>query len=142
MTMDLSHLPLSSPVNTPIQAALDRVTSPQLRPSVFTDQPIPKELTLPKPYSVPLPLPWTSPVTPVLDEAPVESMPSPMDSENDLPLNSIPMAELLNTYLPEDASLMPIIISGPGLKESGMVMKLLVSTPKPPRHRYRQSRNQ
>ena len=97
MTMDLSHLPLPSPVNTPIQAALDRVTSPQPRPSVFTDQPIPKELTLPKPYSVPLSLPRTSPVTPVLDEAPVESTPSPMDSENDLPLNSIPVAELLNT---------------------------------------------
>ena len=37
---------------------------------------------------------------------------------------------------------MPIIISGPGLKESGMAMKLLVSAPKPPRHCYRQLRNQ
>ena len=132
MTMDLGHLPSSSPVSTLIQAALDWVTSPQPRPSVFADQPIPKELTLPKPYSVPLPLPRTSPVTPILNEAPVESTPSPMDSENDLPLNSIPMAELLNTYLPEDASLMPIIISGPGLKESGMAVKLFVSAPKPP----------
>ncbi len=142
MTMDLGHLPSSSPVSTPIQAALDRVTSPQPRPSVFADQPIPKELTLPKLYSEPLPLPRTSPVMPVLDEAPVESTPSPMDSENDLPLNSIPMAKLLNTYLPEDASLMPIIISGPSLKEPGTVVKLLVSAPKPPQRRYGQSRNQ
>ncbi len=37
---------------------------------------------------------------------------------------------------------MPIIISGPGLKESGTAMKLLVSAPKPPRHRYGRSRNQ
>ncbi len=139
MTMDLGHLPSSSPVSTPIQAALDRVTSPQPRPSVFADQPIPKELTLPKPYSVPLPLPRISPVTPVLDKAPVESTLSHMDSENDLPLNSIPVAELLNTYLPEDASLMPIIISRPGLKESGTVVKLLVSAPKPPRRCYRWS---
>ncbi len=132
MTMDLGHLPSSSPVRTPIQAALDWVTSPQPRPSVFADQPIPKELTLPKPYSEPLPLPQTLPVTPILDEAPVEFIPSPMDSENDLPLNSIPMAKLLNTYLPEDASLMPIIISRPGLKESGVAVKPLVSAPKPP----------
>ncbi len=79
---------------------------------------------------------------PVLDEAPVESTPSPMDSENDLPLNSIPMAKLLNTYLPEDVSLMPIIISGPGLKELGAAVKLLVSAPKPPRRRYGRSQNQ
>ncbi len=65
-----------------------------------------------------------------------------MDSENDLPLNSIPVAKILNTHLSEDASLMPIIISGPGLKESGMVMKLLVSAPKLPRRRYGWSRNQ
>ena len=97
MTMDFGQLSSPSPVNTPIQAALDRVTSPQPRPSVFVDQPVPKELTLPKPYSVPLPLPRTSPVMPVLDEAPAESTPSPMDSENDLPLNSNPVAELLNT---------------------------------------------
>ncbi len=142
MTMDLGHLPSPLPVNTPIQAALDQVTSPQPRLSVFADQPIPKELTLPKLYSVPLPLPRTSPVTPILDEAPAESTPSPMDSEGNLPLNSIPVAELLNTYLPEDASLMPIIISGPSLKESGTAMKLLVSAPKLPRHRYGQSQNQ
>ncbi len=55
-----------------------------------------------------------------------------MDSENSLPLNSIPVAELLNAHLPEDASLMPIILSGPGLNESGTTMKLLVSAPKPP----------
>ena len=132
MTMELGHLPSPLPVNTPVQAALDQVTSPRLRPSVFADQPIPKELTLPKPYSVPLPLPRTSPVMPVLDEVPTESMPLPMDSENDLPLNSIPVAELLNTCLPEDASLMPIIISGPGLKKSGTAMKLIVSAPKMP----------
>ena len=140
--MDLSRSSSPSPVNTPMQAVLDRVTSPQQKPSIFADQPIPKDLILPKPYSVPLPLPRTSPVTPVLDETPVEPVLLPMDSENDLPLNSIPVAELLNAHLPEDASLMPIIISGPGLKESGMAMKLLVSTLKPPRHRYRQSRNQ
>ena len=139
MTMDLGHLPSSSPVRTPIQAALDWVTSPQPRPSVFADQLIPKELTLPKPYSEPLPLPRTLPVTPVLDEAPVESTLSPMDSKNDLPLNSIPMAEPRNTYLPEDASLMPIIISRPGLKESGAAVKLLVSAPKPLRHHYGRS---
>ena len=132
MTIELGHLPLPSPVNTPVQAALDQVTSPWPRLSVFADQPIPKELTLPKPYSVPLPLPQTSPVTPVLDEVPTESTPSPMDSENDLALNSIPVAELLNTCLPEDASLMPIIISGPGLKKSGTAMKLIVSAPKMP----------
>ncbi len=134
--MDLGHSSSPLPVNTPMQAVLDRVTSPQQKPSIFADQPIPKDLTLPKPYSVSLPLPRMSPVTPVLDEMPVEPVPSPMDSENDLPLNSIPMAELLNAHLPEDASLMPIIISGPGLKEPGMAVKLLVSTPKPLQRRY------
>ncbi len=132
MTMELAHLPSSSLVNTPIQAALDQVTSPQPRPFVFADQPIPKELTLPKPYSVPLPLPQTSPVMPVLDEVPTESTLLPMDSENNLPLNSIPVAELLNACLPEDASLMPIIISGPGLEKLGTAMKLIVSSPKLP----------
>ncbi len=126
----------------PIQAALDQVTSPQQGPFTFADQPIPKELTLPKPYSVPLPLPRTSPVTPVLDKTPMEPVPSPMDSENDLPLNSIPVAEILNTHLPEDASLMHIIISGPSLKESGTAMKLLVSAPKLPRRCHGRSQNQ
>ncbi len=79
---------------------------------------------------------------PILNEMPVESAPLPMDSENNLPLNSIPVAELLNAHLPEDVSLMPIIISGPGLKESGTAMKLLVSAPKPPRCHYGWSRNQ
>ncbi len=79
---------------------------------------------------------------PVLDETPVELAPSPMDLENDLQLNSIPVAELLNAHLPEDASLMPIIISGPGLKESGTAMKLLVSAPKLPRRRNGRSQNQ
>ncbi len=142
MTIDLGHSSSPSPVNTPIQAALDWVTSLQQKPSVFAEQPIPKDLTLPKPYSVPLPLPRTLPVTPVLDKTPVEPAPLPMDLENDLPLNSIPMAKLLNAHLPEDASLMPIIISGPGLKESGMAMKLFVSTPKPPRRRYGWLQNQ
>ena len=130
MTTDYGHLSSPSPVDTPIQAALNQVTSSQSRLSIFADQPIPKELTLPKPYSTPLPR--TSPVTPVFDEAPADSPPSPMDSENDLPLNSIPVAELRNAYLPEDASLMPIIISGPSLQKSGTVVKLLVSAPKPP----------
>ncbi len=130
--MDLGRSSSPLPVNTPMQAVLDRVTLPQQKSSIFADQPIPKDLTLLKPYSVPLPLPRTSPVTPVLDEMPVEPVPLPMDSENDLPLNSIPMAELLNAHLPEDTSLMPIIISGPGLKESGTAMKLLVSAPKLP----------
>ncbi len=79
---------------------------------------------------------------PVLDEAPVVPAPSPMDSENSLPLNSIPVAELLNAHLPKDASLMPIILSRPGLNKSGMVMKLLMSAPKPPRRHYGWSRNQ
>ncbi len=81
-------------------------------------------------------------MTPVLDETSMEPAPSPMDSENDLPLNSVPVAELLNAHLPKDASLMPIIISGPGLKESGTAMKLLVSAPKPPQRRYGWSQNQ
>ncbi len=142
MTMDLGRPSSSSPVNTPIQAALDQVTSPQQKPSIFAEQSIPKDLTLLKPYSVPLPLPRTSPVMPVLDETPVEPAPLPMDSENDLPLNSIRMAELLNAHLPKDVSLMPIIISGPGLKESGTAMKLLVSALKLLRCHYRQSQNQ
>ncbi len=144
MTIDYGCLsspsPVPSPVDTPIQAALDRVTSSQSKLSIFADQPIPKELTLPTPYS--MPLPRTSPVTPIFDEAPADSPPSPMDSENDLPLNSIPVAELRNAYLSEDASLMPVIISGPGLQKSGTAVKLLVSTPKPPRRRYGWSRNQ
>ncbi len=140
MTMDYGHLSSPLPVDTPIQAALNQVTSSQSRLSIFTDQPIPKELTLPKPYS--MPLPWTSPVTPVFDEVPANSLPSPMDLENDLPLNSVPVAELQNAYLLEDASLMPIIISGPGLQKSGTAVKLLVSAPKPPRCRYGRSRNQ
>ena len=37
---------------------------------------------------------------------------------------------------------MPIIISRPSLKESGMAVKLLVSAPKPPRCHYRWSQNQ
>ncbi len=137
MTIDYGHLssaslapsPVDTP-DTPIQAALNQVTSAQSRLSTFADQPNPMELTLPKPYSTPLPL--TSPVTPVCDEAPVDSPPSPMDSENDLPLNSIPAAELRNAFLPEDASLMPVILSGPGLQKSGTAVKLLVSAPKPP----------
>ncbi len=144
MTIDYGRLSSPSlvplPVDTPIQAALNQVTLSQSKLSIFADQPIPKELTLPTPYSTPLP--WTSPVTPIFDEAPADSPPSPMDSENDLPLNSIPVAELRNTFLLEDASLMPVIISGPGLQKSGTAVKLLVSTPKPPRCRYGWSRNQ
>ncbi len=79
---------------------------------------------------------------PVLDEMPVEPAPLPMDLENDLLLNSIPVAKLLNAHLPEDASLMPIILSGPGLNESGTAMKLLVSAPKPLRCHYGWSQNQ
>ncbi len=144
MTIEYCHLssPLlvPPPVDTPIQAALNQVTFTQSQLSIFADQPIPKELTLPKPYS--MPLPRTLPVTPVFDEAPVDSPPSSIDSENDLPLNSIPVAELRNAYLPEDASLMPIIISGPGLQKPGTAVKLLVSAPKLPRRRYGRSRNQ
>ena len=90
------------------------------------------ELTLPKPYSLPL----TSPVTPVFDEAPVGSPLSPMDSENDLPLNSIPVAELRNAFSPEDVSLMTVIFSGPSPRKPGTAVKLLVSTLKPPWRRY------
>ncbi len=79
---------------------------------------------------------------PVLDETPVVPAPSPMDSENSLPLNSIPVAELLNAHLPEDASLMLIILSRPGLNESGTAMKFLVSAPKPLRCHYGWSQNQ
>ncbi len=124
---------------TPVQAALDRVTSPRWK-QPFVEQSIPEDLSLPKPYSVPLPR--TSPVTPVLDEPSAEPVPSPADSENDLPLNSIPVAELLNAHLSEDASLMPIILSRPGLQASGTAMKLLVSAPKKPRRHYGRSRNQ
>ncbi len=134
MTIDYGRLSLPSPapssVDTPIQAVVNQVTSSQSRLSIFADQPIPKELTLPKPHS--MPLPWTLPVTPIFDEAPADSPPLPMDSENDLPLNSIPVDELRNAYLPEDASLMPIVLSRPGLQKSGTAVKLLVSTPKPP----------
>ncbi len=136
----LAPLPVDTP-DTPIQAALNQVTSSQSRLSTFAaDQPDPTELTLPKPYSVPLPR--TSPVTPVFDEAPVGSPPSPMDSENDLPLNLIPVAEIRNAFLSEDASLMPVILSGPGLRKAGTAVKLLVSAPKPPRRCYGRSRNQ
>ncbi len=133
-------LPAPLPVDTPIQAALNQVTSSQSKLSIPVDQPIPKELTLPAPYSTPLPR--TSPITPVFDEVSADSPPSPMDSENDLPLNSIPVAKLRNAFLTEDTSLMPVIISGPGLQKSGTAVKLLVSTPKPPRRRYGWSRNQ
>ncbi len=130
----LAPSPVDTP-DTPIQAALNQVTSPQSKLSTFAaDQPDPTELALPKPYSTPLPR--TLPVTPVFNEAPVGSPPSPMDLENDLPLNSIPVAEIRNTFLPEDVSLMPVILSGPGLQRSGTAVKLLVSAPKLPQHRY------
>ncbi len=77
---------------------------------------------------------------PVLDEPLTEPVSLPADSENDLPLNSIPVAELLNAHLPKDASLMPVFISRPGFQ--GMATKLLVSMPKQPRRRYGCSRNQ
>ncbi len=122
MTIDYGRLsspsPAPSPVDTPIQAALNQVTSSQPRLSTFADQPNPTELTLPKPYSTPLPR--TSPVTPVVDKVPVDSLPSPMDSENDLPLNSIPVAELRNAFLPEDASLMPVILTDPAPRNQGL----------------------
>ena len=145
MTIDYGHLssPLPAPsssMDTPIQAALDQVTSSHSKLSTPFDQPIPKELTLPAPYSTPLPR--TSPITPILDEVSADSPPSPMDLENDLPLNSIPVAELRNAFLTEDASLMPVIISGPGLQKPGTAVKLLVSAPKPPRRCYGWSRNQ
>ena len=147
MTMDYGRLSPPSPApssvdtqDTRIQAALDQVTSAQARLSTFADQPRPTELTLPKPYSTTLPL--TSPVTLVFDEAPVGSPLLPMDSENDLFLNSIPVAELRNAFSPKDASLMTIIFSGPGPQRPGTAVKLLVSTPKPPRHCYGRSQNQ
>ena len=71
-------------------------------------------------------------MTPVLDEAPIGSLPSPMDSENDLPLNSIPVAEIQNTYLLEGASLTSVIFSGCGPRRPGTAVKLLVSTLKQP----------
>ncbi len=123
---------------TPIQTALDQVTSPQQERSLCSSPPIPENLSLPKPYSVPLPR--TSPLTPVLDEPLTELVSSPMDSENNLPLNSIPVAELLNAHLAKDATLMPVFISGPGFQ--GAATKLLVSMPKQPRRRYGRSRNQ
>ncbi len=132
-----SSLPAHAAVDSPdtrIQAALDQVTPAPARLTVFTDPSRPTELSLPKPYS----LPRTSPVTPVLDEVPVGSPPSPMDSENDLPLNSIPVAEVL----PEGASLTTVIFSGRGPRRPGTAVKLLVSTPKQPRRHYRRSRNQ
>ena len=144
MTIDYGHLSASSlappPADTHIQAALSQVTSPQSGLFNPANQP---ELALPKPYS--MPLPRTSPITPVLDEAPVGSPPSPMDSENDLPLNSIPVAEIRNAYASISsggAPRMPVIVSGPGPQRPGTAVKLLVSAPKSPRHHYGQSRNQ
>ena len=124
-----SPLPAVDSQDTKLQAALDQVTLAPARLTVFADQVQPTELLLPKPYS--LPLPRTSPMTPVLDEA-------PMDSENDLPLNSIPVAEIL----PEGVSLTSVVFSGHGPRRPGTVVKLLVSTPKQPRRCYRRSRNQ
>ncbi len=148
MTMDYGRLSSSSPApssvdsqNTRIQAALDQVTPAQARLSTFadhTDEPRSTELSLPKLYSLPL----TSPATPVLDEVPVGSPPLPMDSENDLPLNSIPVAELRDAFAPKDASMMTVIFSGPSPRKPGTAVKLLVSTPKLPRRRYGRSRNQ
>ncbi len=147
MTMDYGRLSPSMPAptlvdsqDTKLQAALDQVTPAQAHLSTFVDadQSRSTDLSLPKPYS----LPRTSPVTPVLDKAPIGSLPSPMDSENDLPLNSIPVAELRNAFAPEDASKMMVIMSGPGPRRPGSAVKLLVSTPKQPRHRYGCSRNQ
>ncbi len=133
MTIESRSLSSSSPAtlavvdsqDTKLRAALDQVTPAPARLTVFADQPRPSELSLPKPYS----LPRTSPMTPVLDEAPVGSMPSPVDSENDLPLNSVPVAEIL----PEGASLTTVIFSGHGPQRPGSAVKLLVSTPKQPR---------
>ncbi len=140
MTMESGRLSPPSPAvdsqDTKLQAALDQVTPAPARLTVFADQAWPTDLSLPKPYS--LPLPRTSPMTPVLDEVPVGSLPLPMDSENDLPLNSIPVAEIL----PEGASLTSVIFSGHGPQRPGTAVKLLVSTPKQPRRRYRRSRNQ
>ncbi len=147
MTMDCGCLSPRTPAptlvetqDTKLQTALDQVTPAQVRLTTFTDadQPRSTDLSLPKPYS----LPQTLPVTPVLDKAPVGSPPSPMDSENDLPLNSIPVAELRDAFAPEDLSKMMVIISGPGLRRPGSAVKLLVHTPKQPRRRYSRSRNQ
>ncbi len=145
MTIDYGRLSSSSPApssvdsqDTRIRAALDQVTPAPAKLTTFADNPRSTELTLPKPYSLPL----TSPVTPVVDEVPVGSPPSPMDSENDLPLNLIPVAELRNTFAPKDASLMTVVFSGPGPQKPGTAVKLLVSTPKPPRRRYGRSWNQ
>ena len=135
MTIDSGHLSPPSPAHAvvdsqdmKIRAALDQVTPAPVRLTVFADQSRPTELSLPKPYS----LPRTSPVMPVLDEVPVGSPPSPMDSENDLPLNSIPVAEIL----PEDVTLTSVIFSGHDPQRLGTAVKLLVSTPKQPRRRY------
>ena len=146
MTMDCGCLSPPSPAptivdsqDTKLQAALDQVTPAQARLSTFADADRrPTELTLPKPYS----LPQTSPVTPVLNEVPVGSPPLPIDLENDLPLNSIPVAELRNAFAPRDASKMTIIFSGPGPQRPGTAVKMLISTPKQPRRRYGHSRNQ
>ncbi len=145
MTIEYGHktvsMPAPPPVGNRIKAALDQVTSPQSGPFNPANR---QELALPKPYSTP-PLPRTSPITPVQDEAPVGSPPSPMDSENDLPLNSIPVAEIRQAYAnisSDGATRMPIIVSGPGPQRPGAAVKLVVSTPKSLRCRYGQSRNQ
>ncbi len=145
MTIDYGHLSSSLPApssvdsqDTRIQAALDQVTPAQAKLTTFADKTGSTELTLPKPYSLPL----TSPVTPVFDEVPVSSPPSPMDSENNLPLNSIPVAELRNAFAPKDTSLMTIVFSGPSPRKPGTAVKLLVSTPKSPRRHYGRSWNQ
>ncbi len=140
MTMDCGRLSSPSPApvdsqDTKLQAALDLVTSAQARLTHFANSAdCSTDLSLPKPYS----LPRTSPMMPLLDEAPVGSSPSPMDSENDLPLNSISMADLA----PIDESKMTIIFRGSGPRKPGSAVKLLVSTPKQPRQRYGCSRNQ
>ncbi len=140
MTMESGHLsPPSLAVDsqdTKLQAVLDQVTPAPAQLTVFADQAQPMELSLPKLYS--LPLSRTSPTTPVLDEAPVGSPPSPMDSENDLPLNSIPVAEIL----PKGVSLTSVIFSRCGPRRPGTAVKLLVRTPKHTRRRYGRSRNQ
>ncbi len=140
MTMDCGHLSSPSPApvdsqDTKLQAALDLVTPAQARLTNFANNADHStDLSLPKPYS----LPRTSPVTPVLDEVPVGSPPSPMDSENDLPLNSISMADLA----PINESKMTIIFCGSGPRRPGTAVKMLVSTPRQPRRRYGHSRNQ
>ncbi len=138
MTMESGRLSPSSPAamdsqDTKIRAALDQVTPAPARLTVFADH-ADQSLTLPKPYS----LPRTLPVMPVLNKVPVGSPPSPMDSENDLPLNSIPVAEIL----PEGASLQSVIFSGCGPRRPGTTVKLLVSAPKQPRQCYGHSQNQ